>query len=151
MKHRGRHRRRRRGRVLRATLAGTALSLTAAATLISASQATVTDAPGALKPIAASAEDGQLSVAEQRVPERWLDRLASRMGRPVGVGAVLRGADHSLRTAADCSTAEKHTLPIEPAATARTASVTRTPAAGGPAPSPPRVTRTTTAAGARTA
>ncbi|WP_030240433.1 hypothetical protein [Streptomyces sp. NRRL S-455] len=117
MKHRGRHRRRRRGRVLRATLAGTALSLTAAATLISASQATVTDAPGALKPIAASAEDGQLSVAEQRVPERWLDRLASRMGRPVGVGAVLRGADHSLRTAADCSTAEKHTLPIEPAAT----------------------------------
>ncbi len=49
MKHRGRHRRRRRGRAVRATLAGTALALTAAATLISASQATVADTPGALK------------------------------------------------------------------------------------------------------
>ncbi|MBR8639074.1 hypothetical protein KEF29_06435 [Streptomyces tuirus] len=117
MKHRGRHRRRRRGRALRATLAGTALALTAAATLISASQATVSDAPGALKPISASGEDGQLSLAEQRVPERWLDRLASRMGRPVGVGTVLRGADRTLRDAAGCSTAEKQALPIEPAAT----------------------------------
>ena len=117
MKHRGRHRRRRRGRALRATLAGTALALTAAATLISASQATVADAPGALKPVAASDEAGRLPLAEHRVPGRWLDRLASKMGRPVGVGAVLEGADLPLRNAADCSTAEKQGLPVEPAAT----------------------------------
>ncbi|GAA4323733.1 hypothetical protein GCM10023086_49730 [Streptomyces venetus] len=117
MKQRGRHRRRRRGRALRATLAGTALALTAAATLISASQATVADAPGALKPISASEGAGRLPLAEHRVPERWLDRLASSMGRPVGVGTVLAGADRTLRGAADCSTAEKHTLPVEPAAT----------------------------------
>ncbi|EFL35710.1 secreted protein [Streptomyces viridochromogenes DSM 40736] len=117
MKHRGRHRRRRRGRALRATLAGTALALTAAATLISASQATVADAPGALKPISASEGPGRLPLTEHRVPERWLDRLASSMGRPVGVGTVLAGADRTLRGAADCSTAEKHALPVEPAAT----------------------------------
>lgn len=117
MKHRGRHRRRRRGRALRATLAGTALALTAAATLISASQATVADAPGALKPVAASDEAGRLPLAEHRVPERWLDRLAAKMGRPVGVGAVLEGADLPLRNAAACSTAEKQSLPVEPAAT----------------------------------
>lgn len=51
MKHRGRHRRRRRGAAVRAFLAGTALALTAAATLISASQATVAENPGALKPL----------------------------------------------------------------------------------------------------
>lgn len=115
MKHRGRHRRRRRGRALRATLAGTALALTAAATLISASQATVDDAPGALKPISTS--DGQLSLAERRVPQRWLDRLASEMGPPVGVDTVLGGADRTLRDAGDCPSAEKQALPIEPAAT----------------------------------
>ncbi|MFF5367038.1 hypothetical protein [Streptomyces sp. NPDC013187] len=117
MKHRGRHRRRRRGRALRATLAGTALALTAAATLISASQATVADAPGALKPVAASDGAGQPALAEHRVPGRWLDRLASKMGRPVGVGTVLEGADLPLRDAAGCSTAEKRSLPVEPAAT----------------------------------
>lgn len=117
MKHRGRHRRRRRGRALRATLAGTALALTAAATLISASQATVADAPGALKPVAASDEAGRLPLAEHRVPGRSLDRLAAKMGRPVGVGAVLEGADLPLRNASGCSTAEKHSLPVEPAAT----------------------------------
>ncbi|MFD0504014.1 hypothetical protein ACFQ0G_15605 [Streptomyces chiangmaiensis] len=46
MQHRGRHRRKRRGRALRATLAGTALALTAAATLISTSQAAGGDSPG---------------------------------------------------------------------------------------------------------
>ncbi|MFJ4568884.1 hypothetical protein ACIP4U_35585 [Streptomyces caelestis] len=117
MKHRGRHRRRRRGRALRGALAGTALALTAAATLISASQATVAGAPGALKPISVSAEAGRLPLAEHRVPGSWLDRLASKMGRPVGVGTVLDSADRTLRNAADCSTAEKHTLPVEPAAT----------------------------------
>ncbi|MFB7934968.1 hypothetical protein ACFC4C_38325 [Streptomyces sp. NPDC056039] len=117
MKHRGRHRRRRRGRAVRATLAGTALALTAAATLISASQAEVTDAPGTLKPISATAETGRLPLAEHRVPDQWLDRLSSEMGRPVGVGAVLESADRPLRDAAGCSTAEKQALPIEPAAT----------------------------------
>ncbi|GHD02435.1 hypothetical protein GCM10010313_16200 [Streptomyces violarus] len=117
MKHRGRHRRRRRGRAVRATLAGTALALTAAATVISASQATVTDAPGTLKPLSASAEAGRLPLAEHRVPGQWLDRLSSAMGRPVGVGTVLESADRPLRDAAECSTAEKHTLPVEPAAT----------------------------------
>lgn len=117
MKHRGRHRRRRRGRALRGVLAGTALALTAAATLISASQATVADAPGALKPIGASAAAGRLPLAEHRVPGRWLDRLTSLMGRPVGAGTVLDSADRTLRNAADCPTAEKHSLPVEPAAT----------------------------------
>ncbi|MEU7719312.1 hypothetical protein [Streptomyces tibetensis] len=117
MKHRGRHRRRRRGRALRATLAGTALALTAAATLISASQATVADAPGALKQVAASDGAGQPSLAEHRVPGRWLDRLASKMGRPVGVGAVLEGADLPLRDAAGCSSTDKRRLPVEPTAT----------------------------------
>ncbi|MEV3968626.1 hypothetical protein AB0K68_10870 [Streptomyces sp. NPDC050698] len=116
MKHRGRHRRRRRGRALRATLAGTALALTAAATLISASQATVADAPGALRTVA-SDEGGRLPLAEHRVPGAWLDRLASAMGRPVGVGAVLEDADRPLRRAADCPAAERRSLPVEPAAT----------------------------------
>ncbi|MEU6915708.1 hypothetical protein [Streptomyces olindensis] len=117
MKHRGRHRRRRRGRALRATLAGTALALTAAATAISASQATVADADGALQPIGVSTAAGRLPLAEHRVPEPWLDRLASQMGRPVGVDAVLDDADRPLRNAAGCSTTEKHALPVEPAAT----------------------------------
>ena len=72
MKHRGRHRRRRRGRALRATLAGTALALTAAATLISASQATVADAPGALKPVAASGSGSMKTW-------RWSNAATSRM------------------------------------------------------------------------
>ncbi|GHB20125.1 hypothetical protein GCM10010377_07570 [Streptomyces viridiviolaceus] len=117
MKHRGRHRRRKRGRALRAALTGAGLALTAAATLISASQAdTVADDPGALKPLAASAAD-ELSLTEHRVPQRWLDRLASAMGGPVGVGAVLDTADHTLRDAADCSAGERETLPVAPAAT----------------------------------
>ncbi|MFE1249580.1 hypothetical protein [Streptomyces sp. NPDC058735] len=117
MKHRGRHRRRRRGRALRATLAGTALALTAAATMISASQATAPDAPGALTPVGVSTEAGRLPLAERRVPEAWLDRLASEMGRPVGVSAVLDGADLPVRSASDCTAAEKRDLPVEPAAT----------------------------------
>lgn len=46
MSARGRHRRRKRGRALRAVLTGAALGLTAAATMISASQATVGSDPG---------------------------------------------------------------------------------------------------------
>src|ERR1051325_2496090 len=108
MKHRGRHRRRRRGRVLRAFLSGTALALTAAATMISASQATVTDdGPGALKPLTATADTAKLRLTENLVPQASLNRLAAGMGRPVGVSAVLEGADRTMRDAIDCSPAER--------------------------------------------
>ncbi|PZH14253.1 hypothetical protein C1I97_10885 [Streptomyces sp. NTH33] len=117
MKQRGRHRRRRRGRALRAALAGTGLALTAAATLISTSQATVAGDPGALKPLTSTTELGRLRLTEQPVPQRSLDRLAAAMGRPVGVAAVLAGADRTLRTADQCSAEEKEALPVEPAAT----------------------------------
>ncbi|WP_320777632.1 hypothetical protein [Streptomyces sp. CRN 30] len=117
MTHRGRHRRRRRGRALRATLTGAALALTAAATMISASQAKVTDGPGGLKPLTASADTGRLGLTEHRVPKGWLGRLADSMGSPVGVGAVLDSADRTLRSSADCSDAERESLPIAPAAT----------------------------------
>ncbi|MEU3347700.1 hypothetical protein ABZ723_22425 [Streptomyces sp. NPDC006700] len=117
MKQRGRHRRRRRGRALRATLAGAGLALTAAATMISTSQATVADAPGALRPLTSAAELDRLRLTEQPVPQRSLDRLAKAMGRPVGVGTVLSGADRSLRGADECGAEERKALPVEPAAT----------------------------------
>ncbi|MEV0736958.1 hypothetical protein AB0I51_13520 [Streptomyces sp. NPDC050549] len=114
---RGRHRRRKRGRALRAALAGAALGLTAAATMISASQATVSSDPGALKPLTSASELGKLDLRENLEPQRSLDRLATAMGRPVGVDSVLKSADHTLRDAADCTTDEKAALPVEPAAT----------------------------------
>lgn len=117
MKQRGRHRRRRRGMALRAVLTGTALALTAAATLISASQATVADDPGALKPLTSAAETGALRLTEELTPARSLNRLASAMGRPVGVGTVLADTDRTLREAADCTSAERESLPVTPAAT----------------------------------
>ncbi|MER6414439.1 hypothetical protein [Streptomyces humidus] len=118
MRQRGRHRRRRRGRALRAFLSGTALALTAAATMISASQATVThDGPGPLKPITTSAETRKLQLREDLVPGAALDRLAAGMGRPVGVSAVLDEADRTLRDAIDCSQAERRALPLSPTAT----------------------------------
>ncbi|MEU6067849.1 MULTISPECIES: hypothetical protein [Streptomyces] len=116
MKHRGRHRRRKRGRALRAFLTGTALALTAAATMISASQATVADNPGALKPITSSAETGPLRLQEHLVPQGTLDRLAGAMGRPVGVSAVLKGADRALLDAGDCTAAQRESLPVAPRA-----------------------------------
>ncbi|MGW0584014.1 hypothetical protein ACWD25_50795 [Streptomyces sp. NPDC002920] len=117
MRHRGRHRRRRRGRALRAFLTGTALALTAAATMISASQATVTDeGPGALKPLTASAEKAKLGLTEELVPQADLNRLAAAMGRPVGVSAVLATADRTLRNTTGCSTAERGALPVSPVA-----------------------------------
>ncbi|MEU3981023.1 hypothetical protein AB0F77_13035 [Streptomyces sp. NPDC026672] len=116
MKQRGRHRRRRRGRALRAALAGTALALTAAATMISASQATVADDPGALKPLASAAETGELRVQEHLTQPRTLDRLARAMGRPVGVDTVLRSADRRLRDGAGCTSADRASLPVEPEA-----------------------------------
>ncbi|MFI5686625.1 hypothetical protein [Streptomyces sp. NPDC051636] len=117
MKQRGRHRRRRRGAALRAVLAGTALALTAAATLISASQATGTGDPGALKPLTSSAGTGELRLQEQLVPAGSLDRLTKAMGRPVGVGAVLESADRTLREGAGCTSGERGSLPVAPAAT----------------------------------
>ncbi|MEU5276248.1 hypothetical protein AB0G87_07540 [Streptomyces asoensis] len=118
MKQRGRHRRRRRGRALRAFLSATALALTAAATMISVSQAKVPDrGPGDLEPLTASADTAPLRLTEHRIPQTTLDRLAAGMGRPVGVGAVLDGADRSLRDAVDCSPAERRALPVSPSAT----------------------------------
>ncbi|MFJ9815641.1 hypothetical protein ACIRU3_10260 [Streptomyces sp. NPDC101151] len=117
MKHRGRHRRRRRGAALRAVLTGTALALTAAATLISASQATVPDSPGALKPMTSPADTRPLRLQEHLVPARTLNRLATSMGRPVGVDAVLKSADRTLRVGADCSSDDRASLPVSPAAT----------------------------------
>ena len=116
MKSRGRHRRQKRGRALRALLAGTALALTAAATMISASQATVSKDPGGLKAFDAAGASG-FRLQERLVPQDTLDRLSSAMGRPVGVGAVLDDTDRSLRTPADCTTAERAALPVEPVAT----------------------------------
>jgi hypothetical protein len=115
MQHRGRHRRRRRGRALRGFLAGTALALTAAATMISASQATDSADPGALKPLTSPAGIEKLRLQEHLEPQATLDRLASAMGRPVGVGAVLRSADRSLRDGSSCT--GTGTLPVEPSAT----------------------------------
>ncbi|QDI68257.1 hypothetical protein CD934_05935 [Streptomyces calvus] len=116
MKHRGRHRRRRRGRALRATLAGTALALTAAATMITTSQATDADDPGPLKPLTASAETTPLRLTERDVPRAALDRLSAAMGRPVGVRTVLADPDGALRDAADCTADDRRALPVEPAA-----------------------------------
>ncbi|GHE01317.1 hypothetical protein [Streptomyces alanosinicus] len=115
MKHRGRHRRRRRGAALRAFLTGTALALTAAATLISVSQADVTDSPGALRPLSAPADTAPLGLRERLVPARTLDRLAAAMGRPVGVDDVLASADRETNASADCSATDRATLPVTPA------------------------------------
>ncbi|MEU0225803.1 hypothetical protein ABZ177_15790 [Streptomyces sp. NPDC006284] len=117
MKHRGRHRRRRRSRALRAALAGAALALTGAATMISASQATVADDPGALEPLTSATRTDALRLTEHRVPRPWLDRLSAAMGEPVGVATVLGSADRTLRDAADCTTGEREALPVLPAAT----------------------------------
>ncbi|WP_282700415.1 hypothetical protein [Streptomyces sp. CC219B] len=116
MKHRGRHRRRKRGRALRGVLAGTALALTAAATMISASQATVDEDPGALDRITSATELDTLRLHEDLVPDRDLNRLTAAMGRTVGVRAVLDDADRSLRNAGDCTDAEREALPVAPAA-----------------------------------
>ncbi|MFG2353354.1 hypothetical protein [Streptomyces sp. NPDC048521] len=117
MKHRGRHRRRRRGAALRAVLAGTALALTAAATLISASQADVSGGPGALRPLSSPADTGRLRLQEHLVPARSLNRLSAAMGRPVGVGNVLESTDRGMREGSDCSADDRASLPVTPAAT----------------------------------
>ncbi|MFD7813531.1 hypothetical protein ACFV6E_11375 [Streptomyces sp. NPDC059785] len=116
MKQRGRHRRRRRGQALRATLAGTALALTAAATLISTSQATGSGDPGGLTPLTSAAETGKLQLREHRVADQTLSTLTSRMGGNVGVDGVLRSANHPMRNKSDCSGTEQAALPVKPAA-----------------------------------
>lgn len=117
MKHRGRHRRRRQGKALRAALAGTALALTVTATMISTSQATDADAPGALKPLTGAAETAPLRLSETHVPTEWLDRLSTEMGRPVGVRDVLDDTDGSLLDAESCTEEDQRWLPLEPSAT----------------------------------
>ncbi|MFQ3561514.1 hypothetical protein QZN11_32640 [Streptomyces gramineus] len=117
MKHRGRHRRRRRGVALRAALAGAALALTATATIVSASQATVAEDPGALKPLTSAADTARLQLQENLVPRRSLDRLAASMGGTIGVADVLADTDHALRPAADCGSGDRDSLPVVPAAT----------------------------------
>lgn len=116
MKHRGRHRRRRRGAALRAVLTGTALALTAAATLISASQAGVTEGPGALRPLTSPADTGPLRLQEHLIPARALDRLSTAMGGPVGVDAVLESTDRDMREGDDCSADDRASLPVAPTA-----------------------------------
>ncbi|PBC60524.1 hypothetical protein BKI49_28880 [Streptomyces sp. Tue6028] len=117
MKYRGRHRRRRRGQALRATLAGTALALTAAATLISTSQATGSGSPGGLTALGAASRTAPLRLHEKPVDLDALDRLTKDMGGNVGVDGVLGSADHAMRDEAGCSTAERAALPVEPTAT----------------------------------
>ncbi|WP_406472324.1 hypothetical protein [Streptomyces sp. NBC_01615] len=117
MKQRGRHRRRRRGQALRATLAGTALALTAAATLISTSQATGSGTPGGLTPLTSAAATGELRLHENLVARDTLDTLTEDMGGNVGVDGVLQSADRSMRDKAGCAAGEQGALPVEPAAT----------------------------------
>jgi hypothetical protein len=117
MTYRGRHRRRKKGRALRATLAGTALGLTVAAGLISTSQAASSVNPGALTPITASSEKDKLQLRENVVDEGTLDTLQNGMGGSVGVDGVLGDANHSMRDRADCDATEKAALPVEPTTT----------------------------------
>ncbi|MGW4512345.1 hypothetical protein ACWEO4_10155 [Streptomyces sp. NPDC004393] len=117
MKHRGRHRRRRRGRALRATLAGTALALTAAATLISTSQAAGGDNPGGLTRVTTAAETAGLHLHENLTDRRTLDSLTRAMGGRVSVHDVLQAADHPMRDRSACDAAETAALPVKPAAT----------------------------------
>ncbi|WP_338895442.1 hypothetical protein WBG99_06750 [Streptomyces sp. TG1A-60] len=116
MKHRGRHRRRRRGRALRASLAGTALALTAAATLISTSQATGGETPGPLSSVSSAGELRELRLRENLTDRTALNTLTTHMGGGVDVDEVLRSANHAMRDKADCFVTEKDNLPVEPTA-----------------------------------
>ncbi|MFC3574627.1 hypothetical protein ACFOZ0_15365 [Streptomyces yaanensis] len=117
MKHRGRHRRRRRGRALRATLAGTALALTAAATLISTSQAAGGNNPGSLAPVTAAAETAKFRLHDDLTERGTLDTLTRAMGGNVGVHDVLASADRTMRDHSECDAAETAALPVKPTAT----------------------------------
>lgn len=117
MKHRGRHRRQKRGRALRGALAGTALALTAAATIVSASQAVSSDNPGALKSVTSAAELANFQLKEHQVAKSSLDRLASSMGGTVGVSTVLENTNRTMRNTAECAPTETGALPVAPSAT----------------------------------
>ncbi|MEU1597208.1 hypothetical protein ABZ468_31245 [Streptomyces sp. NPDC005708] len=117
MTHRGRHRRRRRGRALRATLAGTALALTAAATLISTSQAAGGDDPGSLTRVTGAARTATFRLHENLTDRATLDRLTHAMGGGVDVHGVLASADRTLRDRSACDAAETAALPVKPTAT----------------------------------
>lgn len=116
MMHRGRHRRRRRGRALRASLAGTALALTAAATLISTSQAAGGKTPGGLSSVTSAAELRDFRLRETLTGETALETLTKEMGGGVGVDEVLRSANHTMRDESDCYVTEKGVLPVAPTA-----------------------------------
>lgn len=116
LKHRGRHRRRRRGRALRASLAGTALALTAAATLISTSQAAGGETPGALSALSSAGDLRELRLHETLTDTVALDTLTDEMGGAVTLDDVLRSANHVMRGEDDCLVAEKAHLPVEPMA-----------------------------------
>ncbi|NEC90005.1 hypothetical protein [Streptomyces sp. SID12501] len=117
MTYRGRHRRQRRGRALRGVLAGTALALTAAATIVSASQAVSSDNPGPLRSITSAAELKDFQLKEHLASKRSLDRLATSMGGTVGVSSVLEHTNRTLRGAAECAPTETEALPVAPTAT----------------------------------
>ncbi|KPI18442.1 hypothetical protein OK074_1641 [Actinobacteria bacterium OK074] len=117
MTYRGRHRRRKRGRALRATLTGAALALTAAATLISTSQAANSANPGPLSQLTSADELGRFQLHETLASSATLDTLTDRMGGAVNVHTVLQSANHAMRDQADCSDSETAALPVEPTAT----------------------------------
>ncbi len=117
MKHRGRHRHRRRGRALRAALAGTALALTAAATLISTSQAAGGDDPGGLTHVTSVAETAKFRLHEDLTDRSTLTTLTRAMGGDVGVQGVLADVDHTMRDRSGCDAAETAALPVKPVAT----------------------------------
>jgi hypothetical protein len=102
--------------VLRASLAGTALALTAAATLISTSQAAGGRTPGALSSITSAGELRRLQLRETLTDTTELHTLADELGGVVGVDEVLRSANHAMRGEGDCFATEKDNLPVEPAA-----------------------------------
>ncbi|MFF3379272.1 hypothetical protein ACFYXF_40755 [Streptomyces sp. NPDC002680] len=117
MKHRGRHRRQKRGRALRGVLAGTALALTAAATIVSASQAVSSDNPGPLKSVTSTAELANFQLKEHLTAKSSLDRLATAMGGTVGVSTVLEHTNRTMRNTAECVPTETEALPVAPTAT----------------------------------
>ncbi|MEW2493638.1 hypothetical protein AB0942_08825 [Streptomyces nodosus] len=117
MKHRGRHRRRRRTRALRATLAGTALALTAAATLISTSQAAGGNNPGGLTRVTDAAETAKFRLHEELTDRGTLNTLTRELGGTVDVHEVLASVDRTMRGRSACDTDETAALPVKPTAT----------------------------------
>ena len=152
MKHRGRHRRQKRGRALRGVLAGTALALTAAATIVSASQAVSSDNPGPLKSVTSTAELRNFQLKEHLAAKSSLDRLATSMGGTVGVSTVLEHANRTMRDRGRVRPHGDRGVACRSEGHPRVLLGLRRSAAsaGCRSPSPPPVTPTRTAAGAPT-